>query len=270
MIPTAGLSATLSLKLIERERDVFETSIEKNALNKREIDAFRSRIGSIQSVEALMGDYEVYSFVMKAFDLEDQIFGKALMKKILSSDGSDKTSLINKMTDARFKEAFKTLGFTDGGTRNPNTTEPAWVEDMVDLYVERKMISAQVQSNPTVGTVLHTQAKVESISTWYTVLADRKLQDFFYTALNLPDAMKGTDLDAQVATLKKKFDLETIKDPEVFATMQRRYIAIAEARTAQASVQNNPILQLFQTSSMQRSIISINLDGLNLLRRGGI
>lgn len=268
MISTAGLPASLSLKLIERERAVFETSIEKNALNKREIDAFRERIGSVQTVEDLVGDYELYSFVMKAFDLEDQIFGKALMKKMWSSDGTDKKSLINKLTDARFKEAFKTLGFTDGGTKNPNTTNQNWVESMVDRYVDQKLITAQLADNEIVGNVLHAQAKMANVTSWYTVLADTKLQDFFYTALGFPDEMKSTDLDAQVTTLKKKFDLETIQDPEVFAQMQRRYIAIGEARAAQTSISDNPILQLFSNSSTQQAITSINLDGLSLLRQG--
>lgn len=267
MISTSGLSASFALKLIDNQRDKFEEGIEKSPMNKREISAFRERIGSIQTVDQLVDDFEVYSFVMKAYDLESQIFGKGMMKKVLASDPDDKKSLVNKMTDTRFRELYRAMGFTNDGTANPNTSNPEWVDTMVDRYVEQKLINEQLSSNSIVGHVLHAEARAPKVTSWFNVLADTKLQDFFYTALNLPDAMKSADVDVQVATLQKKFDLDTLNDPGVLDKMITRYTAIAEAKQAQSNIASNPILQLFSANSGQRSIIQINLDGINALRK---
>lgn len=191
MIPTSGLPAPLALKLIDRSRDRFEDAIQRDVQNAREIAAFRERVGGIQTVEDLVGDYEVYSFVMKAFDLEDQIFGKGMMRKILSSDSAEKGSLINKMTDNRFKSLHKAMGFTDGGQANPNTTDPEWVESMVLRYTEQKLINAQGAENALVGTVLHMRQKAPTLTTWYAVLGDKKMQDFFFTASACPTGSRA-------------------------------------------------------------------------------
>ena len=270
MISTSGLPAGFALKLIERSRDSFEESIQRDPANKREISAFRERIGQITTAEQLVNDFEVYSFVMKAYDLENQIYGKAMMKKVLSSNSEEKGSLVNKMTDTRFKDLYRAMGFTEAGTANTNTKDPEWVEAMVDRYIEQKLINGQLETNTPVGTALHAEARAPKLTNWYTVLADTKLQDFFYTALNLPDALKTSDIDVQAATLKKKLDLETLSDPKVMDRLISRYTAIAEAKAAQASLSSNPILQLFNKNrdSGQRAIIGISLDGLSSLRRG--
>jgi len=265
MISTSGLPVSLALKLVEREADKFTTSVEKNAQNAREINAFRERIGSITTVDELVADYEVYSFVMKAFDLEDQMFGKAMMKNILKSDGEDKTSLVNKLTDSRFKELFKTMGFAEGGTKFENGANAGWIDSMVERYVDQKVVNAQLNDNEPVGLALHARNKAPTIKTWYNVLADTKLQDFFYTALNIPDAIKNTDVDKQVDFLKKKLDIETLNDDGVMDKLMRTYSAIAQAKVAAANMVNNPVLQLLTSSEQQQSIVSINLSGLTAL-----
>lgn len=270
MISTSGLPASLAITLISQKRETFETSIKKEHMNAREISAFQERISKITTVDQLVEDYEVYSFAMKAYDLEDQMFGKAMMKKLLSSDIDDKKSLINKMTDSRFKEIHKAFGFTQDGKANPNTSDPDWAAGIVQRYVDQKLINDQLDNNSIVGHVLHFQLKSNSISNWYNVLADTKLQEFFMTAYSLSDELKNADIDAQAKTLAKKIDIETLKDPEVQEKLIKRYSAMAQAAEAQKNIASNPIVQLLSNigSSTQRSITAINLDGLSTLKGG--
>ena len=109
MIPIIGMSSFLGLKLSEKTEDIQKTQIRNTQEHVRAINAFRDRIGDIQTVDQLIDDTEVYSFVMRAFDLEDQIFGKALMRKMLKSDVEDSSSLINRLTDSRFRDLFDEL-----------------------------------------------------------------------------------------------------------------------------------------------------------------
>ena len=268
MISTSGLPATLALNLIKTKHETFTKSITSDSINKREINAFNERIGNITTAEDLVNDYETFSFVMKAFDLEDQIFGKAMMKKVLSSDATDKKSLLNKLTDNRFKELYTAMGFTAGVKEDDSFTDPDWVQSIVDRYVDQKLINAQLDDNSSVGHVLHFQQKVENgnIKNWYSVLADTTLKEFFMTSFGLPDAFSNTDIDAQARLLEKKFDLEKLSDPAEIEKLTKRYLALSDDSSS-TTASSNPIVQLV-SGGTSSSIISINMDGFRQLKTG--
>ena len=161
MIPIAGMSTNLALKLVDATRDRQIEILRDAPEHSRGISAFRERIANIQSAEQLVEDRELYVFVMKAFDLEDQIFGKALIRKILESDVDDRTSLVNRLTDPRFREMYDILDFGEGGVGNTNTTSFIWQEMMVDRYLEAQFIGDQAEQNANVGAVLEFRRKAE-------------------------------------------------------------------------------------------------------------
>lgn len=268
MISTTGLPASLALKLVSGKRETFEAAIEKQPMNAREISAFRERISGITSVDDLVGDYEVYAFAMKAFGLEDQMFGKAMMKKVLVADADDRSSLINRLTDKRFLEIRKTFDFDAEGKAPAQFSDPEWVEGMVKRYVDQKLVESQLEQNEIVGMALHARNKAGSVKNWFNVLADPKLQTFFYTALGIPDGVKGSSVDAQAAMLEKRFDLEKLKDPQELERLVTRYSALAEAKAAQANLSSNPILQLVSGAGTGPSVVAINLSGLSMLKGG--
>lgn len=244
MLATGGMSATLAIKLIDRTHDSQIRQLADTAQHKRAIEAFRSKIADVRTVDDLVSDYETYSFVMKAFDLESQIFGKGLIRKMLSGDPLDKTALVNRLTDSRFRELFEAMGFSDGGSTTQNTLSPVWQEKMVDRYLEQTFINRQSDQNLPVGTVLEFRQKAGQITTWFSVLKDPELTEFMRTALGLPDNLSGLDVDKQAALLQKRFDIARLQDPAEQDKLVRRYLALSDARTAVANSASNPLLQL--------------------------
>ena len=104
MIPISGISTPLALEITDRTRDRQISLIRDAPEHARGIESFRERIADVATVEQLVNDRELYVFVMKAFDLEDQVFGKALMRRMLESDLDDRDALVNRLTDPRFRE----------------------------------------------------------------------------------------------------------------------------------------------------------------------
>lgn len=266
MINTSTLPATLALKLVTSKRASFETSIRQDVVNAREIKAFEERIGAITSVEDLVKDYEVYAFVMKAHGLENQMFGKAMMKKVLVSDPDEKGALVNRLTDKRFRDIRNALEFGKDGSAPAKFQDADWRRGLVETYVSQKLMESQLEHNEPVGIVLHVQAKAAGISSWYNVLSDTKVQDFFYTALGLPESLKTTDVDKQAATLAKRFDLEKLKDPAELDKLIRRYTAMASVNAASGG-SSDPIVQLVSGAG-STSFSTINLSGLTALKAG--
>ena len=115
LVSIAGLNSQLGLRLTDTTRPQQLAQLQREPMNQRAVDAFLKGIGTITSPKELTDNFEVYSFVMRAFDLEDQIFGRGLMRKMLESDPDDDTSLVNRLTDPRFREIHTRFGVHQGG-----------------------------------------------------------------------------------------------------------------------------------------------------------
>ena len=261
MISINGLGSPTALRLIDATRDRQIALMRDEPTNQRAEQAFRERIGLITTPKELIEDFEVYSFVMRAFDLEDQIFGKGLMRKVLESDPVAETSLLNRLTDPRFRELHLALGFTtEEGAQVPDFNGLAFQNAVVDRFYGRQFINQNDEQNSTVGTVLQFREKMESIDSWFDVLSDKKLTNFFQVALGLPKEISGLDLDVQKKLLEEKFDLSDLADPAEQERLVTRYTAISDVVNPQGFASNNVAVSILQSASFGAQFVPITLD----------
>lgn len=243
MIPIGGMSTQIGLRLTDATRDKQLTLIAETAQNARAIEGFRDRIGDVTSVDDLMKDQELYAFVMRAFDLEDQIFGKGLMRKVLESDLDDPKSLVNRLTDPRFRELHKELGFIAGGTFTLRTKQQYWQDATVNRFVERAFINGAADQNAGVGDVLEFREKVGDVKTWFDVLKSPGLGRFMRRALGIPEEVVQLDVDRQAKLFEAKFDIAKLQDPKEMAKLERKFVAITDALDT-SSIQQNGAIQM--------------------------
>jgi len=261
MISISGLGSQTALRLIDATRERQFDLLRNDVANKRGEEAFRERIGQITSPEELVADFEVYSFVMKAFDLEDQIFGKGMIRKVLESDPVAADSLLNRLTDTRFREMHLALGFTtEEGPQVPDLTDVSFLNDVTDRFYNRQFINQQDEQNTTVGTVLEFRDAAEGITNWFQVLADEKLTNFFQVALGLPSEISGLDLDVQKKLLEEKFPLADLADPAERERLAVRFTAISDVLDPQGFSANNIAVSILQSASFGAQFVPITLD----------
>jgi len=260
MISVTGMPTMLALKLVDATQEKQIALIRNSAQHSREIEHFLTNIKDVETVDQLMDDERLYGFVMRAFDLEDQIFGKAMMSKILKSNIEENDALVNRLTDSRFKALYKEMGFGTDGVGNLNTILKSWQTRMVDRYVDRQFINAQSEDNETLGTVLEFRRKVSDISGPLDVLKDSGLTELFQTALGLPAQLSGLDIDRQIAILEKKFDFEKLSDPEEIDRLISRYVAISDATKGVSQVENGAITLMQGAVNTSNSFLSAVID----------
>lgn len=262
MISTAGMSPMMALTLVQREEEKFKEGIRNDATSKREIAAFEERIGSITSVEDLMQDYEVFSFVMKSFGMEDQIYAKAMVRKIVTSDIDDSKSLVNKLSDANYKTLNQTLKFNaDGNATEGLFSDPDWVASMVDRYVQEQLIADQAVNNPATGEALTFLRDVGTFKNWYNVIANKESANVLRVALGLPESFSSANVDAQKKTFESKMNIEDLQDPEKVQSLLKRYAAIQTANQAAAlSASGYGIATLFSSSNSSGAWAPITVD----------
>ncbi len=248
MIPLQGLNSLVGLTLVDSTRNRQLETIRNSAQGSREIETFLERIGNIETVDQLLDDRELYVFVMKAYDLESEIFGTALVRKILKSDSSDPKALVNRLTDQRFKDLHADLGFLPNDAGNNNTIQPAWQNALVERFVERQFINIQAGQNETIGIALEFRKAAPNINSPFDFLKDAELSEFIRTAVGIPSASAGLNIDRQAALLEDRVDFEKLKDPKEVERLILRYIAIKDAE-ASINTPGNSALQLLNSAA---------------------
>jgi len=73
---------------------------------------YEANIGKVTTAEEFVNDYQLFSYAMKAYGLEEMTYAKAFMKKVLESDPNDSASFANSLTDTRYAEFAKAYNFS--------------------------------------------------------------------------------------------------------------------------------------------------------------
>ncbi len=278
MISVTGLPTIVALRLVDATETQQHELIRNDTRNARAIEHFYENIGTVENVDDLIADPELFGFVMRAFDLEDQIFGKAMMEQILKSNVEEEDSLVNRMSDPRFRALYDEMGFGTDGEGNINTILGRWQDRMVDRFVDRQFLNDNSEQNDTLGTALDFRRKAEDIETSIDILADRRMSQFFRTVLGIPSQTAGLSIDRQAAMIDERFDIETLQDPEEVEKLIRRYVAISDA-TSGLAAQNSGAVMLMQGAVAASSgsagfvptlidITAINTSGFSAYKLG--
>ena len=263
LLSIAGLNSQLGLRLTDVTRTQQLAQLQNEPQNQRMVQAFVEEIGSVSTPKDLTDNFQVYSFVMRAFDLEDQIFGRGLMRKVFESDANDQTSLVNRLTDTRFRVIHEALGFAKDDAEKPDFSDPAWQAGIIDRYYTQVFENNASDQNPTVGAVLKVRREAPEISNWFQVLRDSDLSEFFRTTLGLPEQMASVDIDKQASIFDNKFDLQTLRDPEVLDQLINRYVALSDIKNPPVSVSSSAI-SLLNSSSGLGVIVSLNVPQVTI------
>jgi hypothetical protein len=252
-------TTALTYTMIERSYDKLVSNYQNTGAVKNDIAYFQANIGKVKTVDDLLNNYRLYSFVMKAFNMEDKIPAKALVKKMLTGDITDKSSLIYRTTDPNIKNLYNALGMKNGQvTKNGSAT---WVANMVKQYATVGFENAQGDSDPAVQEALYFKRNIASVNSWYGVMADPTLYDVVKTALNLPDSMSSMDVTKQATLLQSKYDFKKFQSSTEVEKFVQRYVSFSDAQSQMNNAQNSPLLQLFQPAQLTgNSFIPVTID----------
>jgi len=257
------ISTFTSYSLINRDLD---RALERKAAEKthaREIEYFKNNIRSVETVDQFLDDSRLYGFAMRAFGLDDMIFAKGYMRKVLEEGVTSRDSFANKLLDDRFKEFAAAFDFEGYGTAA--TQRAAATSEAVARYTRLQLEVEAGAENEGVRLALYFDRKVPEIDSYYDILADKALTEFFRTAMALPEAMSSIDIDQQVKLLEKTFDLAALKDPEEVRNLTRRFTVMHDMNNAEPP----PIMALFGDGPTRATIDDGLIQALQNLKFGG-
>jgi hypothetical protein len=126
------MSMTLvNLNLIQKDMAKSLKQVATDKMVARDTAYYQANIGKITSVKEFLANDRLYQYAMKSFGMEDMIYAKGFMRKVLESDLTDDNSFANKLTDDRYRKFALAFNFSNNITVAQSDAQE---DDIIGLY----------------------------------------------------------------------------------------------------------------------------------------
>jgi hypothetical protein len=187
------------------------------------------------------------TYVLKAYGIKENALSDDTLRKLLTSDPTDPKSYINKPENAAYRTMAVSFNF--GGDGNDLATPLQQVQTRsqivatMDLYARQTMEEDAGEQNEGVRLALYFQRMAPTITSAFSILADKALLQVAQTALGLPTAMSNADIDQQANMITKKLDLADLQDPDKLKKFLARFSALYDINHTDIT-QTNPAIAI--------------------------
>ncbi|MEM9393535.1 MAG: DUF1217 domain-containing protein [Pseudomonadota bacterium] len=235
-LPLGGASGWQFLKATEDQQ---KQAIAEAQPQKRDVDHFREKTGSITSVKEFVGDPRLMRVALGAFGLEADVTNRAFIERILTDGTENDTALANRLADKTYLAFAEAFPVTGSGTLGPFDTE-----SIVSKFQKRQFEAAVGLADEDLRIALYLERSLAEITTstsneramYFKILGDPPLRLAFETAFGLPGSFASIDIDRQVDILanavSKRFSSDTLaqfKDPEATERLVQLFLVRASA-----------------------------------------
>jgi hypothetical protein len=264
-----GQISSSKFDTIARYTSTLGTDEAAQALGKTESEYYSQTIDTIKSADELLADKRLVTYIKKAFGFEGETISDQTLKQALTSDLFEKKSFVNVAPNTKFRELAAAFNFTaDGAAKRVSMGEAQDQDDLVrtqDLFIRQTMEETAGEQNEGVRLALYFQRKASTITSAYSILADKALLEVVLTALGLPDSVAQADVDTQAKMLTKRLDFADFKDPAKVEKFLARYAALHDVDNPQTTSSVPSIL----LGQQQSATIGIDLlTSIQSIKRG--
>jgi Protein of unknown function (DUF1217) len=223
----SGQSPVQALQLAEQNQtqQVKATAAQPDV--KTAIAAFTKAVNSATSVTQLLRDPAVMNVLLTANGMSDQIGYTALATKALTSNLGDSKSLVNTLSDTRWKTLAQTYNFAANGLKSiQNATA---IANIANAYATAVWHKNEDSVTPGLSNALAFKAQAASITSVDQILGNMTLRTVVTTALGLPVQLAFQSLTAQEKAISTRLDVTKFQDPKFVESFVQRYLVAASA-----------------------------------------
>ena len=204
---------------------------------QRAVAAFTKAVQTATSPQQLLSNPTVMQVLMTANGLADQIPYTALAQKTLLSNVNTTGSLVNQLTDTRWKPVVQTYDFANKGLSVIQT--PSVVATVANAYAEVTWRTSLDAATPGLSNALTFRQNAATVTNVNQILGDPVLRSVVTTTLGIPLQIAFQPLEAQQKAITSLLDITKLQDPKFVQQFAQRYL-IAMAQSASASPATQP------------------------------
>jgi hypothetical protein len=180
---------------------------------KTEVNYYDSAIDKVTSVDDLLKNSRLTTFVLKSYGLDTKYYSTDHLKKILTSDVNDTSSYVNTLTTNKsdYLALANAFGFnTDGSLKNATAQTADQKTAMEDQYLET-VPSTETEFRAERETANY-KSKIATITKSSDITGDSRLFSYVKTALGLDSNMLKSTFENIVSS--------DLSDPNSYANTQ--------------------------------------------------
>lgn len=244
MAGVSGISSLAVYGALDRLEPQRRTLVAKDPTFKKELDTFRARVKDIKSIEAFFKDYRLLKTVLEAYGLESEIDKIGFVKRLLTSDPTDKNSLINRAIDPRYQELAADIRLFLGTDTLKNASFATKVENRLKQIRTEKSLDEQA---PGIRVAMRFKAEAAKVKSAYDILGNPILREVILTVTGLPKEIARQTVESQARTVEERVKIDKFSDPKYINSLIRKFLVRHEA---EASPAGNSALTLFGAGNL--------------------
>ena len=214
---------------------------------KAESTYFQTTIAKIQNLTDLLADKRLVAYLAKAYALPANMSDAASLKKILTSDINDSSSLINQPGNENLRALSIAFNFDkDGAVVAEATSQAQFDKDTpvtTTLYMQQQLEQEVGADSEGARLALYFHRMAPNIHSPYDILADKALLQVVQTALGIPAASSSSDIQTQANLIQQKINFADLQDPAKLDKFISRFSALYDLTNQNA--QQDPVVSLF-------------------------
>jgi hypothetical protein len=200
---------------------------------KSAIAQFTAGVNHAKSVKQLLSNPAVMNVLLTAYGLTDQIGYTALATKVLTSKTTDPKSLVNTLTDSRWKPLAQQYHLGERGLAIIQTKSA--IAAIAQKYAQAAWSTNQDTVAPGISNALAFKSQAASINSVVQILGNRTLRTVVTVALGIPAEIAFQGLTAQENAISSRLDVKKFKDPKFVEEFAQRYLIANAGNNASAS-----------------------------------
>lgn len=198
----------------------------------RDLAAFTKGIANAKDLNTALQNPNVLKVLLTANGLGDQVQYTALASKALQADPADPKSLINQLTDTRWKTVATNYSLSSKGLAG--LQDPAVQSQIASAYERVTWLNSLNQATPGLAQALQFKQQASSIKNINQILGDPTNFEVVLTALGIPQQVVYQGLSGEEQAVTSKLDITRLQDPKFVNTLTSQYL-LAKQQAAQGT-----------------------------------
>ena len=223
----------LDLKLAEKNQTAEVAKQAKDPIVIRDLAAFTKGIANAKDMNTALQNPNVLKVLLTANGMADQMQFTALASKALESDPTDPNSLVNKLTDTRWKTLATTYNLATKGLAG--LQDPTVQSQIANAYEQVTWLNSLNKATPGLAQAMQFKQQASKITSVDQVLGNPINWEVVLTALGIPQQIAYQPLASQEQAVSNRLDIKKLQDPQFVTTLTDQYLLNKQQQTQSTS-----------------------------------
>jgi hypothetical protein len=241
--PTAFISSgnpIADLALAQQETDTGVAAEAKEPQIAADVRNFTAAIAKAPDIKTALADPAVQKVLLTANGLSSFIDQTALVQKLLLSDLSDPTSLVNQFGNSTWLSTAQTYNLAKNGLSE--LKDPKVASALTNGYAEVMWRKGLDQATPALSNALTSLSQASSIKSVLDVLTDNTNFEVIIAELGLPQSIAFLDEAGQENAINSHLDISKLQDRHYVTSLTDQYLVAMQANKASSTPNQGSIL----------------------------